>query len=304
MQKSDDLRSAGSSSSGTIASVEVNAVPIPLPPSLTANPALTAQRVLLERIVSELAADERCLAVWLGGSFARGEGDVLSDVDVGVAVDDANVASFLVDLEANVDRIVPTIFKRLSRLGDSSVLTAVTRDWQRFDVSTHPLSTVSRPIAYPRLVLFDRSEVQSRFGPLQPTPSVPADRLAWLVEEFWRVLGLLVVVAGREEYLVGVDGVTLLRRYLIDLMLLENGSKRGGALHLNAFLTTEQRRTLESLPALLPTREAVVEGNLACALAFRPLARQLMARYALNYPEGFEQATLAHLARNLSVHLE
>ena len=279
-------------------------MPIPLPPSLTANSALAAQRVLLERIVSELTPDQRCLAVWLGGSLARGEGDALSDVDVGVAVDDANLASFLVDLEAHLGEMGPTIFKRLSRMGDTSVLTAITPDWQRFDVSAHPLSTVSHPIAYPRLVLFDRSEVQSRFGPFQPTPSVPPDRLAWLVEEFWRVLGLLVVVAGREEYLVGVDGVTLLRRYLIDLMLLENGSQRGGALHLNAFLTPEQRRVLEGLPALLPTREAVVEGNLACARAFRPLARQLMARYALNYPDGFEQATLAHLARNLSVHLE
>ena len=118
------------------------------------------------------------------------------------------------------------------------------------------------------------------------------------------MLGLLVVVVGREEHLVGVDGVMLLRRYLIDLMLLANGSRRGGALHLNAFLTTEQRQVLEALPPLSPTRESVIAGNLACARAFRPLARLLMAQHGLSYPEQFERTTLEHLTRNLSVTLE
>lgn len=275
----------------------------PLPAILAASHTLGAQRALLEGIVAALSADERCLAAWLGGSLARDEGDSFSDVDVGVAIDDAHVPAFLADLESLVDRMISTVFKRSTRLGDISVLTAITPDWQRFDISTEPLSRISRPLAYPRVILFDRGGIQNRFGPLTPAASVPPERLGWLVEEFWRVLGLFVVVAGRSEYLVAVDGVMLLRRYLIDLMLLENGARRGGVLHLNAFLTSDQRRVLEDLPPLSPTPESVTASNLACARAFRPLARRLTAQQGVSYPEQFEEACLAHLERRLSLTL-
>ncbi|HEX5414974.1 MAG TPA: nucleotidyltransferase domain-containing protein [Chloroflexota bacterium] len=276
----------------------------PLPAVLAPSPALGAQRTLLERIVAALAADERCLAAWLGGSLARDEGDAFSDVDVGVAIDDPCAPDFLANLDSLVDRMTATVFKRSARLGDTTVLTAITPDWQRFDISVELSSNIGRPLAYPRVVLFDRGGIQERFGPLTPAPSVPPERLRWLVEEFWRVLGLFVVVAGRGEYLVAVDGVMLLRRYLIDLMLLENGARRGGALHLNKFLTSDQRRVLEALPPLSPSRESVIASNLAYARAFRPLARRLAAQHGLSYPEEFEKATIAHVAPSFSLPFE
>jgi hypothetical protein len=43
---------------------------------------------LLEAITDFLERDERFVAAWLGGSFARGEADMLSDLDLFVVVDD------------------------------------------------------------------------------------------------------------------------------------------------------------------------------------------------------------------------
>jgi len=89
-------------------------------------------------------------------------------------------------------------------------------------------------------------------SPKQPDP----DRVASISREFLRVLGLLPVVVGREEFVVGQSGAGLLRSMLIDLMLEDVAVEdRGGALHLNLLLPAERRQNLADLPPLQATRE-------------------------------------------------
>ena len=117
------------------------------------------------------------------------------------------------------------------------------------------------------------------------------------------MLGLLPIAVGRGEFIAGLTPVMLLRGYLIDLLLLQNGSQRGGAKRLNPLLTEEQRHALLALPPLTPTREDVIAGHLACARLFLPLARRLTAERQLSYPDAFERTTLAHLQRTLGLAL-
>jgi hypothetical protein len=119
---------------------------------------------------------------------------------------------------------------------------------------------------------------------------------AYLVEEFLRVYGLGSVIGVRREWLVGVDGVMLLRRWLIEMMLLENRVHyRGGVKRLNPLLTEQQRRELLALPALAPTEHSVISASAAYARAMLPRARRLLASIQVPYPEAFEAATLRHL---------
>lgn len=76
-----------------------------------------AQRQIVERIVAVVASDPRVAAAWLGGSLARGNADAFSDVDVTILIDDADVASFVAQLDQLADRIGPTVYRRQMRLG-------------------------------------------------------------------------------------------------------------------------------------------------------------------------------------------
>lgn len=49
--------------------------------------------LLLRRIVAVLAADERVVAAWLGGSLGRGRGDAWSDLDLWVVIADEHAAA-------------------------------------------------------------------------------------------------------------------------------------------------------------------------------------------------------------------
>lgn len=109
---------------------------------------------------------------------------------------------------------------------------------------------------------------------------------------------------GREEYLVGMEGVVLLRRSLTDFFIAVNGIvDRGGALRLNPLLTPEQRAILADLPPIAPTRNAVIAGNVACANRFLPLARALSVERGFAYPDAMERAAIEHLRRTLGVEI-
>jgi hypothetical protein len=245
-------------------------------------------RGLAERARAVLEADERVRAAWLTGSLAEGRGDAQSDLDLRLAV------AGEVDWRELVDRISPTVLARkLPGPGPDVVVTCVTPEWVRFDLV---IVSTDRPAASGAMkTLLDKDGLTER---LPPGPPPRAADGAFLAEEFLRVLGLLDVSIGRQEYLVGSDGVWLLRRMLVDLMTL--GQTRGGVKRLNPFLTAEQRTLLESLPPIAPTRQAVIDGSLAIARAFLPLAR---ASLGDRYPAALEAATLAHLDRALGVRL-
>lgn len=52
-----------------------------------------ARENLLRAIVDALSSDERCVAVWLSGSFGREEADEVSDLDIQVVISDRSVST-------------------------------------------------------------------------------------------------------------------------------------------------------------------------------------------------------------------
>jgi predicted nucleotidyltransferase len=266
-----------------------------------------AQRDLVERIATVLRADGRIVAAWLGGSLARGNADIYSDVDIHAIVDDGAFAAVLGDLDGLVDRVSSTVYRRRMVVGGDNVLVGITPEWHRFDLVVHPASVIANRTFAQVGLLFAREDPPVRPRRTAGNPAVTLDQVAQFaptVQEFLRVLGLLPVVVGREEFLVGMDGVVWLRRFLIDLFLLANGiTDRGGVLRLNPLLTDEQRTALDTISSFAPKREAVIAGHIACARLFLPLARSLFGRHGVTYPDAFERATLDHLNRALGVTL-
>jgi predicted nucleotidyltransferase len=221
----------------------------------------------LERRVRAAAERQPGLrALTYGGSLARGEADAYSDLDLLAIVDDP--AAF--DAEAVVREATETVLLRRLPFG----VVAVTPDWLRLDLVVRAADAPERA-------------------------AEPPD-VRGLAEEFLRVLGLLPAVAGRGEWIVGSDGVWLLRLLLVQLCLASNGETAvTGVKRLNAKLTSEQRSDIEALPPVAAARDAVIEGHLAVARAFLPRARAMVD----DWPAPLEDATREHLRRELDLLL-
>jgi hypothetical protein len=257
------------------------------------------QQRLIEAVRALLVSEQRIEAAWLSGSIGKGEGDSFSDVDIIALVAGGTIADLSSDLAGRLRATFDPPL--LMSLYDGSLLSAVTADWQRFDVFLIGGEMLPRYKRRDLTLLFNRGgrEPPERDDP--PYRTAP-DGLLKIVNEFLRVLGLCPVVLGREEYQLALSGLDLLRRATIDLMLEENGIapwQRGGALRRNPMLTGEQREELAGLPAQAATRESVIDAHLAFAHIFLPRARRLAAEIGMEWPARFEAATRRHISEQL-----
>src|SRR4029450_13840546 len=98
--------------------------------------------------------------------------------------------------------------------------------------------------------------------------NLTAEGLVEIVNEFIRVLGLSVVVNGREDVGTAQTGTNLLRDMLIRVMALENGAQpQRGVLSLKRNLTQAQFAALTNLPPLEGTEPSVFAASNDLALA-------------------------------------
>jgi len=266
-------------------------------------PLTAVQSDLLAAIEQTLWNDPRIDGLWLSGSLGQGGGDDYSDVDVIARVGDPPASRIGREYAERADEIVPVVLVNL--LFGDRVLNVVTRTWERFDILF---------LEPPELQMHDSARLTQIFnrgasGPpmqvridYQPSP----ETILKIVNEFLRVLGLFPVAVGRGEWLLAQAGMELLRRLTIDLMLEENRlstADRGGALHLNTLLTTEQRQALEGLPAVTADRDSAFAGNRAVAALFLPRARRLAAEVGAAWPDAFEAATRDQLKLRIGFSL-
>ncbi len=257
----------------------------------------TDQQALIDQVAGLLDADPVVEALWLAGSLGAGGGDAFSDVDLLVLTADGAAAEVSARLARDLAKPLRVVL--LNSLHGGRVLSMVTEDWARFDLTLVQREDLGRYDAKALTAIFNRGDSAP---PVQPqTPyRTPPDQLLKMVREFLRIVGLTPVAMGREEYQLALTGIDLLRRMTFDLMLEENSispARRGGALHRNPMLTAEQRADLRALPTTAAERASIIEGTTAFARLFLPRARRLATEIGMDWPTTFEDSTRRHLLR-------
>ena len=240
-------------------------------------------------------------ALFLSGSHGNGMADAYSDIDfVMVAEEGASDATASVWREAVAK--TGEIVLWWDRTKVPELINAITKDWTRTDVILLRPDQIASQTQDSLKILFDHDDLYAGLTKTAPNPGPDPKKFRYQVEEFIRILGLLHLAAGREEYINGVLGVLHLRDLLVDLLIEETGAPhRGGDLHLNRLITEEQKHLLTSLPPAIPSRDAMISAHLAYAKAYLPRARERAARLGIDWPERFEAATWARLSQALSL---
>lgn len=245
-------------------------------------------------------SDERVRALWIGGALARGAADAGSDLDLVVTVDDAAFDTFAATWRDWLAEITLTLIAR-EIPGSPGSFYAVTDDWERLDVVSERASALPETHYRIRIPVFDRDGLAARLPAYVPLP-ISKEHVERLIEEFFRIHGLLPAVVARGDWLLGVEGVHTLRTLLYELFVAGNPPLPPmGIKQWSSKLAEEQRLLLERLPVGAATREDVIAGHVALARAFVPAARELAARLDIPWPERLEHRTADHLRRELGV---
>jgi len=260
---------------------------------------------LVERAATRLRADERVRALWLTGSLAAGTGDEESDVDLRAALRASDFAAIADTWGPLIDVLGPVVWKRRWPAPPDEVITsALTRDYERFDVIFQSaVDPRPRALGAARL-LFDKDGIAPALvAPDSSAASRPLAGLAFVVEEFIRMLGMLSIVVHRDDPAIGLEGQLGCHSLLIALLLLENGVDRNamGKRRVATLLSEEQRALLAALPPIAPDVASIAAGRLAYARVFLPRARRLLEANGLAYPDTLEEATRRHLRASLGL---
>ncbi len=255
------------------------------------------QQSVIERAQELLPRDDRILAVYLIGSYATGAADRFSDVDVHLVVTDDSTEWFKEHWDDVLRELAgPTVLA--DRLPGLIGGLGITADWLHVDLIAHPLAAFDRFQYDGVRVLFDRDGTLFPEGDLAPKGGKPGEPYwpAANVNLFFYFLGNLVTVLGRDERIVGNQGVGVVRDQLIALMLAERGVRRNsGVKRLNAFLSDEQRATLESVPAAGTDLADIIAANQYICRQFITRGTALAERTGAEWPQEFVDVTLAHL---------
>jgi predicted nucleotidyltransferase len=258
---------------------------------------------MIARARELLPEDERVLAVYLIGSYATGAADRYSDVDVHLVVTDDSAKWFAEHWDDVLRKLTgPTVLTDglpglIGGLG-------ITADWLHVDLIVHPLESFDRDQYDGVRVLFDRDGTLFPDGDVAPKGGRAGDPYwpAGNVNLFFYFLGNLVTVLGRDERIVGSQGIGVVRDQLIALMLAERGVRRtSGAKRLNALLSDEQRATLEAIPAAGTDPVDIIAANQYICRQFITRGTALAKLTESPWPTEFVEATLTHLRNHFQV---
>lgn len=267
---------------------------------------------LIERATRVLSGDDRVLAGWLVGSFAAGQADPFSDVDLQCCVRDEAVEDLRGSWTRLADGIAPTV--QISPFPRAVGGVCISQQWLHFDVVFHPRSAVDPARIEGMVPLFDKAGILPD-GPVprpdrQEAPFFPAAA----VDMFLYMLGNMVATIGRGEVIPGSNGVIVVRDIaLVGLLLAERGMKTtrehsfGNPFpftkRLRGYLTDEQNALLESLPPVRADRDSIIGGYVALSRAFLPRARRLADATGARWPAAYEQATIEYFQSMLGADL-
>ncbi|HEX5120091.1 MAG TPA: nucleotidyltransferase domain-containing protein [Pseudonocardiaceae bacterium] len=250
---------------------------------------------LFDRVVEVCASDDRVRAVWLHGACGRGAADAGSDLDLSVAVRDADFDGFADRWREWLAAIAPTVVARSIGPGSFYWLTPTC---ERLDVVATRVSDIPDTGATlrRRVVVFDKDGLDA-VVPAPDDPGPDRARIAWLIEETIRQQANWPVVHVREDWLLGQVGVLAVHQLLYELFTEANKPMPGtGPKQWSAKRTAAQRAVLAGLP--LPAADAAsVDRARAVAIgAFLREARTIASATGVTWPTALETAVRDYLA--------
>jgi predicted nucleotidyltransferase len=232
--------------------------------SRTIEPVL--QRQLIERATAVLAADDRVLAAWLEGSFARATEDAWSDIDLHIAVAEEDFEAFVDEDRALLETIAPVIGLNRARLPGMHLLNAALEGPVRLDLFIERLSAVAdipRPAA--PSVLFDRADV-ARLVQVDEAANarLVRGRVQALVDEFFQGFTWPARLAGRgERGSLLANAILVLYTIVVPAMLARSSPPDAlrGVLHNERHLPPNQRRIVDSLATQIRDAFGGIDGG-------------------------------------------
>jgi hypothetical protein len=272
---------------------EIGTVKLVRPSALSVLPA--GYGPLFDRAASVFGKDKRVRAMWIHGAMGRGAADAGSDLDISLAIRDADFSAFTAEQGSWVAAIAPTLTVRTIAAGSFYALTTTC---ERFDVISERVSELPESTLRRRIVVFDKDGLDALIPPAQDPPP-NRERICYLIEETLRQAVNFPTVIVRDDWLLGVIAVQQVQLFLYELFAESNKPMPPtGPKQWSFKLTSRQRELLEALPVAAPSEQSVRQAREAAFVLFFAEAPAIARNNSVPWPTELETAIRAYLERS------
>jgi len=186
-------------------------------------------RVFLDRFTEACQSDDRVLAAFLGGSYAKGRADAFSDLDLTLITTEPAFESFVADREAFIRRIGEPLF--LEDFGLPNIVFLMFADGTEAEIHFASPGCLGDIESGPFEVLLDKTGILAgvEFPPGVAHPLEQTEKLHLMIYGFWHELSHFVVAIGREQLWWARGQLDALRSISVNLARLRKNFSDEGA---------------------------------------------------------------------------
>ena len=247
-----------------------------------------SRETLLNTIVTTLASDERVMAAWLTGSYARGDADVVSDIDLTVVVADEHAATLcrraeMVTAWPPAERLQlftqfgepANVHENNNNAPEGGTFTSIL-----YQPSAHMVDWILVPYALARRpntarLLFERLPVALTPPPEPLPPAALAAQVSEQVAFFWMMTAVVIKYLIRGDRVLVAGWLDELNRLVLSVTSLLAGQRL--AYHRGLARSLSPTASVAELAAALLDRTQEMETQMALAgrkgITLRPAPR-------------------------------
>jgi predicted nucleotidyltransferase len=247
----------------------------------------------LSRFVAACQADDRVVAAFLCGSYAKGTADAYSDLDLGLITTDAAYEAFFADRAAFLQQLGEPVF--LESFNIQNIVFFIFTDDTEGELWFGSASRLGHMYSGPYQVLLDKQRVLAGavFPVGEPTQDQQLETLRRQVVWFWHDLSHFITAMARGQLWWAHGQLEALRLYCINLARLRQnflddqvGSE--GYFKLEYALPVAQLAPLQSTYCPLE-RAAMLQAALVIVRFYQELAQSLTRAHRIVYPAALER---------------
>lgn len=253
-----------------------------------------------ERFLTACQADDRIVAAFIGGSYANGEADKHSDLDLYFVTTDESYDDFLVEKESFVRQLGEPLF--LEDFGVPHGYCFILSNTTEGEFWFGPESRFKDIYSGPYKVLFDKKNIL--VGEAFPAPIADQTRQLALLQRqidwFWHELSHFIKAMGRKQLWFAYGQIEAMRRICTILARLKHNFSDAYLEEDEPYFKIEQALPPEYLSPLQTTfcsmeYDAMLQAAFVICRFYQDMAPELAKAHHLSYQTDLERMWISQL---------
>jgi predicted nucleotidyltransferase len=262
---------------------------------------LPLHRAHLEAACMAASDQDGIVGMVIGGSFASGEADEYSDLDLQLVVEDTKLQQVLGQLRdvADAAGLVVAAFTA-EHVGLPNMLIVLYEDLIHADFEPVPLSRLQeRDAGLSAFVLWERGGAVSTQLPTDAAPEDLRREMAWFEDRMWTWSWYIQTKALRGELYESVDGLQYVRdKVLFRLLSLHRGEHASGSRRAEQRLGSWADRFAATVPTL--SQQSALAALRGTMQLYQDLADPLLEKHGVPRADKARGVVLEALDSGLS----